>query len=104
MPRAHLFVCDNRRPEGGRPACASRGDDVAQALTEAVLAAGVGGAIAVTRCACLGRCFDGPVAVEYPAGRWWTDLSSALAPAVVAAVVADEVPAALAAHFATDDP
>ena len=31
-PRVHVFVCDNRRPEGGRPACGARGDDVALAL------------------------------------------------------------------------
>src|SRR5204863_202359 len=54
VPRVHVFVCDNARPEGGRPACGARGDDVAQALTEAVLRAGAGGRIAVTRCGGLG--------------------------------------------------
>ena len=105
-PRVHVFVCDNRRPEGGRPACGARGDDVALALTEAILSHGAGGQVAVTRCGCLGRCFDGPTAVEYPAGRWWIGLTAAAAGELAALVAGDPtapVPAALQAHLVTDD-
>ncbi len=105
-PRVHVFVCDNRRPEGGRPACGTRGDDVALALTEAILSHGAGGQVAVTRCGCLGRCFDGPTAVEYPAGRWWIDLTPAAAGELAALVAGDPtaaVPASLQAHLVTDD-
>jgi len=105
-PRVHVFVCDNRRPEGSRPACGARGDEVALALTEAILAHGAGGQVAVTRCGCLGRCFDGPAAVEYPAGRWWIGLTPAAASDLAALVAGDAaaaVPAALQAHLVTDD-
>lgn len=71
-PRCHVFVCGNTRPEGGRPACGSRGGaEVERALTLAVLARGLGADVAVTPCGCLGPCFDGPNLVVYPAGTWY---------------------------------
>ncbi|MBK9030084.1 MAG: (2Fe-2S) ferredoxin domain-containing protein [Myxococcales bacterium] len=107
MPRVHVFVCDNHRPEGGRPACGDRGGRAfAQALTEAVLARGAGGRIAITRCQCLGLCFDGPTAVEYPAGRWWTGLTPEIAGDLVTALDAGPdapLPPALAERLALID-
>jgi (2Fe-2S) ferredoxin len=92
MPRrCHLFVCTNARPEGGRPACGTRGgDDVLAAVTEAVLRRGAGGRIAVTPSGCLGPCFDGPNAVEYPIGRWWSQLTADDADALAAILDGEE--------------
>ena len=98
MPAVHLFVCDNDRLTGSRPACSERGRAAAQAILEAVLTRGAGGRIAVTRCACLGRCFDGPIAVEYPRGRWWSGLDRADAAAVAAALDGEALSPALADH------
>jgi (2Fe-2S) ferredoxin len=83
--RAHLFVCTNTRPEGGRPACGSRGGEaLIEALTSAIFHRGAAARIAVTPCGCLGPCFDGPNAVEYPAGRWWSRLGPEDAEALAA--------------------
>lgn len=38
--------------------------------------------ILVTPCGCLGPCFDGPNAVVYPDGVWYSDLNPADAPAL----------------------
>ncbi|MEZ4401714.1 MAG: (2Fe-2S) ferredoxin domain-containing protein [Kofleriaceae bacterium] len=103
-PRVHVFVCVNHRPDGGRPACGDRGGrELATALTDAVLRRGAGGRIAVTTSGCLGTCFDGPTAVEYPAGRWWLGVTAAAAPDLAATL--DGAPPApdLTAHLHTDD-
>jgi len=81
----HVFVCTNRRPVGGRPACGNRGGvELAAALRQEVAARPeLWGAIAVTACDCLGPCFDGPNAVIYPEGVWYSAASAADAREIV---------------------
>lgn len=96
MARPHLFVCTNRRPDGGRAACGGRGgDDLYRATAAAALRAR--SPLRVTSSGCLGPCFDGPNAILYPAGITWTALSPADADALVAAADGAE-PADLAAR------
>lgn len=88
-PRLHIFVCQNQRPVGSRPACGGRGShDIARALSEALAKRPeLWGEVQVTGCECLGPCFDGPNLVVYPAGTWYSgvtlgdvdDLADALA-------------------------
>ena len=86
-PRFHLFVCQNRRPEGSRPSCGARGAAVLRALSAEALRAAGPGAVAVTGSQCLGLCFDGPVVVAYPAGEWFGGVTPEQAAALCAAVV-----------------
>lgn len=103
-PRVHLFVCTNTRPQGGRPACGGRGgEDVIEAVTVAILQRGAGARVAITPSGCLGPCFDGPNAVEYPLGRWWCELGAADAPALAAVLDGDPVPEALAGKIRSDE-
>lgn len=71
--RHHVFVCTNRRPAGGRPACGSEvGTALVDALQRAIAARqSLCGRVAVTACACLGPCFDGPNIVVYPDAVWY---------------------------------
>lgn len=102
--RAHLFVCTNARPEGGRPACGSRGAEaVIEAVTAAVFERGAGGRVAITPSGCLGPCFAGPNAVEYPAGRWWSELCPADAPDLAATLDGDPPSPALLAKLLDRD-
>ena len=39
--------------------------------------------VLVTTCGCLGPCFDGPNAVVYPDGVWYSRLDAADAPSLV---------------------
>jgi len=80
-----VFVCTNTRPEGGKPACATRGGtDLVAALQRAVsIDAQLVGAVAVTPCGCLGPCFDGPNLVIYPEGEWLAGLAVTDVPVLV---------------------
>jgi (2Fe-2S) ferredoxin len=73
QPSLHLFVCQNDRPEGGRPSCGARGStSVLAALQRAVgTEVELWGKVAVTPCGCLGPCFEGPAIVVYPEGVWY---------------------------------
>src|SRR5262245_44128638 len=61
-PAHHVFVCQNERPVEGRPSCGARGGgNVFTALQREVGARPeLWGRVAVTGCACLGPCFEGP--------------------------------------------
>ena len=77
-PVRHVFVCTNRRPEGGRPACGGRGGvELAAALRHEVASRPeLWGLVAVTACDCLGPCFDGPNVVIYPEGVWYAGVGA----------------------------
>ncbi len=72
MPyRRHIFFCVNRR-EDGQPCCAEHGAEEAWAYAKArVKELGLEG-VRVNKAGCLGRCDEGPVAVVYPEGVWYT--------------------------------
>lgn len=70
----HLFFCLNRR-EDGRRCCAEHGAESLQAYAkERVKALGLAGPgkVRVNKAGCLDRCDEGPVAVVYPEGVWYT--------------------------------
>jgi (2Fe-2S) ferredoxin len=79
QPKLHLFVCQNDRPEGGRPSCGARG--AAELLGALQRAIGsdpeLWGQVAVTPCGCLGPCFEGPAMVVYPGGVWYGGVTAA---------------------------
>ncbi|ACY16156.1 (2Fe-2S) ferredoxin domain-containing protein [Haliangium ochraceum] len=77
--RHHIFVCTNERPAGGKPACGGRGGDALADEFERAVARHptLCRAVAVTRCGCLGPCFDGPNLVIYPEGIWYAGVESA---------------------------
>jgi (2Fe-2S) ferredoxin len=70
----HIFFCLNRR-EDGRECCAERDAERLQAYAkERVKALGLAGEgkVRVNKAGCLDRCEQGPVAVVYPEGVWYT--------------------------------
>jgi len=70
----HVFFCLNRR-DGDRPCCAARDTESLQAYAKdrvkALRLAGPG-RVRVNKAGCLDRCEQGPVAVVYPEGVWYT--------------------------------
>jgi (2Fe-2S) ferredoxin/SAM-dependent methyltransferase len=82
--RHHVFVCDQRKPEGA-PCCSARGSPaVIEALRREVAARKLSGSVAVTTCGSLGLCENGPNLVVYPEGIWYSHVSAADVPEIVA--------------------
>lgn len=72
--RYHVFFCTNARTEGRQ--CCSQCDaqamrDYLKERTKAHGLTGKGG-VRINNAGCLDRCSEGPVAVVYPEGVWYT--------------------------------
>jgi (2Fe-2S) ferredoxin/SAM-dependent methyltransferase/DNA-binding CsgD family transcriptional regulator len=79
----HVFVCDQKKPEGA-PSCCARGSlKVLETLRAEVAAQGLGDQVQITTCGSLGLCERGPNMVVYPGGVWY----SGVTPADVAEIV-----------------
>lgn len=73
--RQHIFFCTNQRTDGS--ACCQQHDaqglrDYAKQRTKELGIAGNEGCVRVNSAGCLNRCEEGPVAVVYPDGVWYT--------------------------------
>ena len=71
----HIFFCCNQRDGGDRPSCNGKGasamrDYAKQRVKELELAGE--GKVRVNQSGCLDRCEEGPCAVVYPEGVWYT--------------------------------
>lgn len=73
--RHHLFFCTNQREDGS--ACCQNFNaremrDYAKKRSKELGIAGREGCVRVNSAGCLNRCSEGPVAVVYPEGVWYT--------------------------------
>ncbi len=70
--RYHVFVCDQKKPEGV-PCCPARGSAATiEALRKEVAVRGLADVVQVTTCGSLGLCERGPNLVVYPEGVWYS--------------------------------
>ena len=71
----HIFFCTNQRDDDGT-CCQQHGAqslrDYAKQRTKELGIAGKEGCVRVNSAGCLNRCEEGPVAVVYPEGVWYT--------------------------------
>ena len=73
--RYHVFVCDQRKPEGV-PCCGARGAaKVIEALREEVAAQGLSHDVQITACGSIGLCERGPNMIVYPEGTWYSSVT-----------------------------
>ncbi len=90
--RYHVFVCDQKKPEGV-PCCSARGSAaVLEALRKEIAARGLTDAVQITVCGSLGLCEHGPNMVVYPEGIWYSR------------VTPEDVPEIVASHFGEGNP
>ncbi len=78
-PRAHLFVCANRRPVDSPlgPGCGAAGEEVFAALKRGVLEKGLASTIWVTQTQCLGICPKrGATVALYPGGIFYAEVTA----------------------------
>jgi (2Fe-2S) ferredoxin/ubiquinone/menaquinone biosynthesis C-methylase UbiE/DNA-binding CsgD family transcriptional regulator len=70
--RYHVFICDQKKPEGV-PCCPARGSAATlEALRKEVAARGLLDEVQITTCGSLGLCERGPNLVVYPEGVWYS--------------------------------
>jgi len=106
--RFHVYVCDQKKPEGA-PSCTARGSGaVIEALRREIAARGLSDGVQLTTCGSLGLCERGPNLVVYPEGYWYSGVRPEDVPEIVrehfrngrpVARMASGQPAALAAEI-----
>ena len=75
--RLHVFVCDQRGPEGV-PCCNAGGSgEVLEALRRAVENQWLEDEVQITTCGSLGLCEHGPNLIVYPEGIWYSGVRPA---------------------------
>jgi (2Fe-2S) ferredoxin len=81
--RHHVYVCDQRKPEGV-PSCSARGSAaVIEALRREIAAQGLSDSVQLTTCGSLGLCERGPNMVVYPEGDWYSGVRPEDVPEIV---------------------
>ncbi len=108
--RHHVYVCDQKKPEGV-PSCSARGAGaVLDALRREIAAQGLSDSVQLTTCGSLGLCERGPNIVVYPEGDWYSGVRPEDVPEIVrehlgrgrpVARLVSGHPAALQAEIAT---
>lgn len=94
--RRHIFFCTNIRPEGeSRPSCGRCGSEAlrnyAKQRVRELGLAGPGG-VRVNTSGCLDRCEEGPAAVVYPEGTWYTYVDEEDVEEIVTSHLRDGIP------------
>lgn len=85
--RYHVYVCDQKKPEGA-PCCSANGSArVIDVLRRQIAGQGLGNDVQVTVCGSLGLCERGPNMVVYPDGVWYSKVNP------------DDVPEIVREHF-----
>ncbi|MBS1109598.1 MAG: Ferredoxin-like protein [Anaeromyxobacteraceae bacterium] len=81
----HVFVCENRRPDGHpRGCCAGKGGAaVKEALKAELKARGLQSRIRANSAGCLDACESGAAMVVYPEGVWYGGVTPADVPEIV---------------------
>jgi (2Fe-2S) ferredoxin/SAM-dependent methyltransferase len=72
--RHHVYICDQKKPEGA-PSCTANGSlRVIETLRAEVAKQGLSADVHVTTCGSLGLCGRGPNMVVYPEGVWYSSV------------------------------
>jgi (2Fe-2S) ferredoxin len=81
----HVFVCENRRPDGSpKGCCASKGGAAVREALKAELARrGLQGRVRANAAGCLDACDRGVAVVVYPEGVWYGGVTPADVPEIV---------------------
>jgi (2Fe-2S) ferredoxin len=76
-PKYHIFVCTSCRINGIQKGfCFSKDSvDIAQKFMEGIDERDLSGDVMITNTGCFGICEKGPVAVVYPEGIWYGNLT-----------------------------
>jgi (2Fe-2S) ferredoxin/SAM-dependent methyltransferase len=88
----HVFVCDQKKPEGV-PGCSAQGcGAVIEALQREIAHQGMIDEVQVTTCGSLGLCEHGPNMVIYPEGIWYCGVAAKDVPEIVCSHFKEGIP------------
>lgn len=75
--KKHVFVCENiREDESVKPSCARHGgSEILQEFKKRLNELGLSKTIRPNSAGCFGACKHGPVAIVYPQGTWYGNLT-----------------------------
>ena len=90
--RYHVFICDQKKPEGVPGCIASGSGKVIEALRNEISRMGLTDTVHVTTCGSLGLCESGPNMVVYPAGIWYSGISVSDIPELVQSQFIEDKP------------
>lgn len=92
--RYHVFVCENRRPEGDpRGSCGAKGSEaIRDAFKEEIVRRGLKGQVRANAAGCLDACAFGPTVVVYPEGVWYVGVRREDVPEIVESHLVRGVP------------
>ena len=91
----HIFICTQPRDGSGRSCQTAGGSELVQELQRQVISnPDLLGKTAVTACACLGPCLDGPNMVIYPEGIWYAGVTLSDIPDIIDQHLANGTPVA----------
>lgn len=76
-PKYHVFVCTSCRTNGTQKGlCFSKGSvDIVAKFMEEIEDRDLSGDVMITNTGCFGICSRGPIAVVYPEGTWYGNLT-----------------------------
>jgi (2Fe-2S) ferredoxin/predicted O-methyltransferase YrrM len=81
--RYHVYVCDQKKPEGV-PCCSAHGSaKVIDALRREIVKQGLGDDVQITTSGSIGLCERGPNMVVYPEGTWYSGVTGKDVPEIV---------------------
>jgi (2Fe-2S) ferredoxin/predicted O-methyltransferase YrrM len=88
----HVFVCDQKKPEGV-PGCSAQGSGlVIETLQREIAHQGMIDEVQVTTCGSLGLCEHGPNMVVYPEGIWYCGVAPKDVPEIVRSHFKEGIP------------
>ena len=88
----HVFVCDQKKPEGVPGCMASGSGAVIEALQREIAGQGMIDEVQLTTCGSLGLCEHGPNMIVYPEGIWYCRVSPADVPEIVCSHFKEGIP------------
>lgn len=77
-PKYHIFICTSCRTNGVQKGlCYTKGSvDLVEKFMEEIEDRDLSGDVMITNTGCFGICSRGPIAVVYPEGIWYGDLTA----------------------------
>ena len=92
--RHHVFVCENRRPDGDpRGCCAAKGSEaIRAALKDEIARRGLKQLVRANAAGCLDACAHGPSIVVYPEGVWYGGVRVEDVPEIVESHLMNGIP------------